>query len=38
MDAKATKDRTKADTLRDEIQQAGYIIKDNADGYEIVKA
>ena len=36
-EARANKDWTESDRLRDEIQAKGYNIKDSKDGYEIVK-
>lgn len=35
--SKLAKDFAKADELRAEISQLGYVVKDNKDGYEIVK-
>ena len=35
--ARREKDWAKSDELRDKIAELGYIIKDNKDGYEIVK-
>lgn len=35
--AKLDKDRTKSDTLRNQLQELGRNTKDNQDGYEIVK-
>ena len=35
--ARREKDWAKSDELRDKISELGYIIKDNKDGYEIVK-
>ena len=35
--ARENKNWSESDRLRDEIQQKGYIIKDNKDGYELMK-
>ena len=35
--ARKEKNWAKSDELRDKIAELGYIIKDNKDGYEIVK-
>jgi cysteinyl-tRNA synthetase len=37
-DARGSRNFAEADRLRDEIQQAGYVVRDGKDGFEVVKA